>query len=387
LLLNCSRQAGKTSVVAAAALDEALFNPPALVLLLSPSQRQSQELFRQVMQLHGRLGIAIEPEAESTLRIELPSGSRIIALPGKEQTVRGFSSVGLLVIDEAARVADDMPLIPSEESKCATALAKLQAARAKLEAEAITDQGRLEGLRAQQGDAELSALLEGADVTPIRREISDMQIKTAGRAAALPVLLEKIRSAMKDLARAKAAAIRAKAAKLQAKLDAHLAERGKLLEALQEFSGCRWHIDMRPIMAPGTAFAPGDPLKYPPMPRALAMETEIKQRLAEAQRIEDQAADASKGGRISGANLAELLAVCDNVELLAPTRASIEAWYTEATRRADVSWRATLLDYPGQVKPGREVLYNLAWDADGNIDPRESRAVNREVTFQGGQAA
>jgi hypothetical protein len=108
LLLNCSRQAGKTSVVAAAALDEALFNPPALVLLLSPSQRQSQELFRQVMQLHGRLGIAIEPEAESTLRIELPSGSRIIALPGKEQTVRGYASVSLLVIDEAARVGDDL---------------------------------------------------------------------------------------------------------------------------------------------------------------------------------------------------------------------------------------------------------------------------------------
>jgi hypothetical protein len=145
-------------------------------------------------------------------------------------------------------------------------------------------------------------------------------------------------------------------------------------------------------MAPGTAFAPGDPLKYPPMPRALAMETEIKQRLAEAQRIEDQAADASKGGRISGGNLAELLAVCDNVELLAPTRAAIEAWYAETTRRADVSWRATLLDYPGSsAKPGRDTLYNLAWDADGRIDPKASGFTNREVrampTFQGGQVA
>jgi hypothetical protein len=38
----------------------------------------------------------------------LPNGSRIIGLPGTEATVRGFSSVALLLIDEAARVADAM---------------------------------------------------------------------------------------------------------------------------------------------------------------------------------------------------------------------------------------------------------------------------------------
>jgi hypothetical protein len=38
----------------------------------------------------------------------LPNGSRIIGLPGTEATVRGFSSVSLLLIDEAARVADAM---------------------------------------------------------------------------------------------------------------------------------------------------------------------------------------------------------------------------------------------------------------------------------------
>jgi hypothetical protein len=43
---------------------------------------------------------------ESNLRLELNNDSRIISLPGSEQTVRGFSSVGLLVVDEAA-VCDD----------------------------------------------------------------------------------------------------------------------------------------------------------------------------------------------------------------------------------------------------------------------------------------
>jgi hypothetical protein len=45
-------------------------------------------------------------EQESALRVELVNGSRIVALPGKEQTIRGYAGVDLLVIDEAARVPD-----------------------------------------------------------------------------------------------------------------------------------------------------------------------------------------------------------------------------------------------------------------------------------------
>jgi hypothetical protein len=48
------------------------------------------------------------PEQESALRLELANGSRIISLPGTEATVRGYSGVRLLVVDEAARVADDL---------------------------------------------------------------------------------------------------------------------------------------------------------------------------------------------------------------------------------------------------------------------------------------
>jgi hypothetical protein len=36
--------------------------------------------------------------------MELSNGSRIEALPGTEKTIRGFSSVSLLILDEAARV-------------------------------------------------------------------------------------------------------------------------------------------------------------------------------------------------------------------------------------------------------------------------------------------
>src|SRR5271169_635478 len=107
-LLLCARQSGKSTVTAAMALHEILFHPKSLVLLLSPSLRQSQELFRKVTDFRERLGESIPVAEESALRLELKNGSRIMALPGTEETVRGFSGVRLLVVDEAARVNDPL---------------------------------------------------------------------------------------------------------------------------------------------------------------------------------------------------------------------------------------------------------------------------------------
>jgi hypothetical protein len=107
-LLLCSRQAGKSSVSAALAVRTALLEPGAPVLLLSPSQRQSAELFRKVLALYGALGRPVPAVRETALQLELANGSRVLSLPGTEGTVRGFSEVALLVIDEAARVSDPL---------------------------------------------------------------------------------------------------------------------------------------------------------------------------------------------------------------------------------------------------------------------------------------
>ena len=107
-LLLCTRQAGKSTVTAALALHEALYRPPALVLLLSPSLRQSGELFRKVMAFYTLFAKDAPSDAESALRLDLANGSRIVSLPGKEETVRGYSGVSLLILDEAARVPDDL---------------------------------------------------------------------------------------------------------------------------------------------------------------------------------------------------------------------------------------------------------------------------------------
>src|SRR6516164_5676820 len=109
MLVLCARQSGKSTCAAALGLYEALYASPALVLLLSPSLRQSQELFRATMQLYTRGGAQVPTVAESALRLELTNGSRTVALPGEsDATIRGYANVRLLVIDEAARVPDDL---------------------------------------------------------------------------------------------------------------------------------------------------------------------------------------------------------------------------------------------------------------------------------------
>ncbi len=107
-LLLCARQTGKSTSAAALALHQAFYHPRSLILLLSPSLRQSQELFHKVLALCRALPPFIPLRRESSLRLEFANDSRILSLPGKEDTLRGFSQVSLLVIDEAARVPDDL---------------------------------------------------------------------------------------------------------------------------------------------------------------------------------------------------------------------------------------------------------------------------------------
>src|SRR5262245_50606492 len=82
--------------------------PGGLTIVVSPSQRQSGEIFRTVMRHHSNLKSVPEMRQESLLRAELANGSRILALPGSETTVRGYSAADLIVIDEASRVEDSL---------------------------------------------------------------------------------------------------------------------------------------------------------------------------------------------------------------------------------------------------------------------------------------
>ncbi|GIK67710.1 MAG: hypothetical protein BroJett018_55040 [Chloroflexota bacterium] len=120
--LNCCRQAGKSTVTALLALHTGIYEP-GLILVLSPSQRQSQETFRKITDFYALTDMTAR--AETKLTLELVNGSRIVSLPGKEATIRGFSGVNLLIVDEAARVPDELyyairPMLAVSQGRIAT---------------------------------------------------------------------------------------------------------------------------------------------------------------------------------------------------------------------------------------------------------------------------
>jgi len=109
LLLNVARQGGKSTVAALLGLHEILSRKHALVLAVSPGERQSKLLFRTLMGFYRTLraaGLAAPTTVENKLSLELTNGSAVYALPGQEDTIRGFSAVDLLLVDEASRVPD-----------------------------------------------------------------------------------------------------------------------------------------------------------------------------------------------------------------------------------------------------------------------------------------
>ncbi|WP_031499731.1 terminase large subunit domain-containing protein [Bryobacter aggregatus] len=108
LILNCSRQWGKSTVSSILALHQAYFTPKSLVLVVSPTLRQSGELIRKIIGYLPALGIRKKSDGVNTLSVELPNASRIVGLPGKDGTIRGFSGTSLLLIDEAAQVGDSL---------------------------------------------------------------------------------------------------------------------------------------------------------------------------------------------------------------------------------------------------------------------------------------
>jgi hypothetical protein len=107
-LILASRQIGKTETAIFLGLYTAIYEPGSLVLIVSPSQRQSGEVFRRLMLAYAKLKGVPALEQESALRAQFGNGSRIVALPGSERTVRGYAGARMIILDEAARVDDEL---------------------------------------------------------------------------------------------------------------------------------------------------------------------------------------------------------------------------------------------------------------------------------------
>ncbi len=125
LLINNCRQSGKSTTVAALAVHTAVYTPHSLTLILSPGERQSKELLRKCVDIYHRLNRPVQAESENKLELELSNGSRIVALPANEGTIRGYSGVKLLLADEASRILD--PLMAAVRPMLAVAGGRLVA--------------------------------------------------------------------------------------------------------------------------------------------------------------------------------------------------------------------------------------------------------------------
>ena len=89
-------------------LHRAYYHPGSLILIVAPSERQSSEMFRKVTTYLNRMPVRPKLLKENEHEVEFENGSRIVALPSSEGTIRGYSAVSLLIIDEAGDVPPDI---------------------------------------------------------------------------------------------------------------------------------------------------------------------------------------------------------------------------------------------------------------------------------------
>jgi hypothetical protein len=90
------------------AVQRAYTTTDSLTLVISPSARQSGEFVRKAARFLEELGVEPKGDGANEMSLLLQNRSRIVGLPSNTVTVRGFSGVSLLIVDEAARVDDAM---------------------------------------------------------------------------------------------------------------------------------------------------------------------------------------------------------------------------------------------------------------------------------------
>jgi hypothetical protein len=105
-IVNCTRQWGKSTVAAVMAVHRAYFRAKSLVVVACPTEKQSAELVWKARDFMTKLGLRQRRDGSNRISLRFPNGSRIVGVPGREATLRGFSAVSLLIIDEASRVDD-----------------------------------------------------------------------------------------------------------------------------------------------------------------------------------------------------------------------------------------------------------------------------------------
>lgn len=106
ILALTARQVGKTTTAAWGVTHSMLFTPGSLSVIACPAQRQSAEAVRRVRA--ALIGAGAELDSDNVYGLELKNGSRVLALPGSDDSIRGLTVDGWIVADEAARLPTNL---------------------------------------------------------------------------------------------------------------------------------------------------------------------------------------------------------------------------------------------------------------------------------------
>ncbi|MGB8430672.1 MAG: terminase family protein, partial [Pseudolabrys sp.] len=102
ILALTARQVGKTTAAAVGMAHSALLMSGSLSVIACPSQHQSAEALRKVREMVLKAGA--ELTTDNVFRLELANGSRVLALPGTQESIRGLTVDAWIVADEAAQL-------------------------------------------------------------------------------------------------------------------------------------------------------------------------------------------------------------------------------------------------------------------------------------------
>jgi hypothetical protein len=106
ILALTARQVGKTTTAAWAIAHAMIFMPGSLSVIGCPAQRQSAEAVRRAREVLVTAGA--ELKSDNVYGLELTNGSRVLALPSSDDSIRGLTVDALIVADEAARLNEDL---------------------------------------------------------------------------------------------------------------------------------------------------------------------------------------------------------------------------------------------------------------------------------------
>lgn len=105
VILCCTRGWGKTQIASVLAAWHLAMRPGAVVLVVSETAEKAGELVQRAVQHLEKIGFLAKPDKLRRHGVRFANGSRILPVPQRDGSVRGYPAT-LILVDEAALVSD-----------------------------------------------------------------------------------------------------------------------------------------------------------------------------------------------------------------------------------------------------------------------------------------